>query len=205
MRPIRVRAEAGASAGAGGRRMRSTTILGLVREGCAALGGDGQVTVGSTILKANAHKTRRLAGGAVLAGFAGSAADGLQLFERFESRLETFHGNLRRAAVELATDWRRDRILRRLDAQLVAVNRELALLITGSGEIIEPDDGIVAVGSGGSYALAACRALLRHTSLTPAETVAESLRIASEICIYTGGLIEIHTLPEETPGAPGRG
>jgi ATP-dependent HslUV protease subunit HslV len=183
-------------------RVRSTTILGMVRDGRAALGGDGQVTVGHTILKANARKTRRLAGGTVLAGFAGSAADGLQLFERFESKLETFHGNLRRAAVELATDWRRDRILRRLDAQLVAVNRELALLITGSGELIEPDDGIVAVGSGGPYALAACRALLRHSSLSVAQTVAEALQVASEICIYTGGAIEVHTLPEEkAPGA----
>ena len=183
-------------------RIRSTTVLGLVREGKAALGGDGQVTVGSTILKANAHKTRRLAVGTVLAGFAGAAADGLQLFERFESKLETFHGNLRRAAVELATDWRRDRILRRLDAQLVAVNRELALLITGSGELIEPDDGIVAVGSGGPYALAACRALLRHSSLSVAETVTEALKVASEICIYTGGAIEVHTLPEETGPRP---
>ncbi len=181
-------------------RVHSTTILGLVRGGRAALGGDGQVTVGSTILKANARKTRRLAGGAVLAGFAGSAADGLQLFERFEQKLESFHGNLRRSAVELAKDWRRDRILRRLDAQLAAVNLEQALLITGSGDVVEPDDGIVAVGSGGPYALAACRALLRHSTLDVASTVEEALRIASEICIYTGGTREILTLPEGAPG-----
>jgi ATP-dependent HslUV protease subunit HslV len=179
--------------------VRSTTILGLVRDGKAALAGDGQVTVGATVLKANAHKTRRLAGGAVLAGFAGSAADGLQLFERFEARLESFHGNLRRAAVELATDWRKDRILRRLDAQIAVVNTEIALLITGSGEVVEPDDGIVAVGSGGAYALAACRALLRHGGLDVRTAVLESLRIASEICIYTGGAFEIHTLPEQWP------
>jgi ATP-dependent HslUV protease, peptidase subunit HslV len=181
-------------------RLRSTTILGLRRDGRAALGGDGQVSLGQTILKANARKTRRLARGEVLAGFAGGAADGLQLFERFEAKLEAFHGNLRRAAVELAKEWRSDRLLRRLDAQLAAVNREQALIITGSGDIIEPDDGIVAVGSGGPYALAACRALLRHTELEPAAAVREALSIAAEICVYTGGSIEVHTLPAE-PGA----
>jgi ATP-dependent HslUV protease, peptidase subunit HslV len=183
-------------------RVRSTTILGLVRENQAALGGDGQITIGSTILKVNARKIRRLGGGAVLAGFAGSSADGLQLFERFEAKLETFHGGLRRAAVELAKDWRTDRILRRLDAQLIAVTREQALLITGSGDVVEPDDGIVAIGSGGPYALAACRALLRHGSLDVATTVTEALRIAGEICIYTGSHQEILTLPE-SPGPAG--
>jgi ATP-dependent HslUV protease, peptidase subunit HslV len=183
-------------------RLRSTTILGLVHNGSAALGGDGQVTLGHTILKANAKKTRRLARGEVLAGFAGSAADGLQLFERFEGKLEGFHGNLRRSAVELAKEWRSDRLLRRLDAQLAVVNRELALIITGSGDVIEPDDGIVAVGSGGPFALAACRALLRHSKLDVATAVRESLAIASEICVFTGGTIDIHTLP---PGAPAPG
>ncbi len=177
-------------------RIRSTTILGLVRDGRAALGGDGQVTVGSTVLKSTAQKTRRLANGTVLAGFAGSAADGLQLFERFEAKLEAFHGNLRRASVELAKEWRSDRVLRRLDAQLAAVNREMALLVTGSGDVIEPDDGIVAIGSGGAYALAACRALLRHTELDVTVAVTEALRIAAEICIYTGGTQHILTLPD---------
>ncbi len=196
--PARVASQRSAETGG---RIRSTTILGLVRDGRAALGGDGQVTVGTTILKSTAQKTRRLAGGTVLAGFAGSAADGLQLFERFEAKLETFHGNLRRSAVELAKDWRTDRILRRLDAQLAVVNREMALLMSGSGDVVEPDDGIVAIGSGGPYALAACRALLRHGSLEVAATVEEALRIAAEICIYTGGTHTILTLPESSgPG-----
>ena len=188
MRPIRVRAEDGL--------IRATTILGMTAGGRAALGGDGQVTNGSVILKANARKTRRLAGGTVLAGFAGSAADGLQLFERFEAKLEAFHGNLRRAAVELARDWRSDRVLRRLDAQLAAVNAETALLLTGSGDVVEPDDGIVAVGSGGPFALAACRALRRHTGLDPVRCVAEALAIAAEMCVYTGAVQEILVLPE---------
>jgi ATP-dependent HslUV protease subunit HslV len=188
MRLTRARAENGL--------IRSTTILGMTAGGRAALGGDGQVTNGSVVLKANARKTRRLAGGTVLAGFAGSAADGLQLFERFEAKLEAFHGNLRRAAVELARDWRSDRVLRRLDAQLAAVNAETALLLTGSGDVVEPDDGIVAVGSGGPFALAACRALRRHTGLDPARCVAEALAIASEMCVYTGAVQEILILPE---------
>lgn len=179
--------------------IRATTILGMTADGVAALGGDGQVTNGSVILKANARKTRRLAGGTVLAGFAGTAADGLQLFERFEAKLEAYHGNLRRAAVELARDWRSDRVLRRLDAQLAAVNAETALLLTGSGDVVEPDDGIVAVGSGGPFALAACRALRRHTGLAPARCVAEALAIAAEMCVYTGAVQEILVLPE-----PGR-
>jgi ATP-dependent HslUV protease subunit HslV len=196
MQPIRARAEDGL--------IRATTILGMAVGGRAALGGDGQVTNGSVILKANARKTRRLAGGTVLAGFAGSAADGLQLFERFEAKLEAFHGNLRRAAVELARDWRSDRVLRRLDAQLAAVNAETALLLTGSGDVVEPDDGIVAVGSGGPFALAACRALRRHTGLDPARSVAEALAIAAEMCVYTGAVQEILVLPEHAPD-PARG
>jgi ATP-dependent HslUV protease subunit HslV len=181
-------------------RIRSTTILGMVREGRAALGGDGQVTAGGVILKANARKTRTLAGGTVLAGFAGSAADGLQLFERFETRLEACHGNLRRAAVELAKEWRSDRILRRLDAQLAAVSTEAALLLSGNGDVVEPDDGIIGIGSGGAFAVAACRALLRHANLPPADCVREALAIAAEICVYTGEIGEILTLPPE-PGA----
>jgi ATP-dependent HslUV protease subunit HslV len=176
-------------------RIRSTTILGLIQDGRAALGGDGQVTAGQTILKSNANKIRRLSHGQVLAGFAGAAADGLQLFERFEAKLETFHGGLRRAAVELAKDWRSDRVLRRLDAQLIALNTEHALLISGAGEVIEPDDGVVAIGSGGPYAMAACRALIQYSHLGVQRIVEESLRIASEICIYTGGTIALLTLP----------
>ena len=177
-------------------RLRSTTILGLVIDGQAALGGDGQVTFGHTILKSTARKIRRLHHGEVLAGFAGSAADGLQLFERFEAKLESCHGNLKKAAVELAKDWRSDRVLRRLAAQLALVSSEQALLVSGSGDVIEPDDGIVAIGSGGPYALAACRALRRHSSLSVAATVTEALRVASELCIYTGGTIGLLTLPE---------
>lgn len=179
-------------------RIRSTTILGLVAEGRAALGGDGQVTFGHTILKSSARKIRRLHHGEVLGGFAGSAADGLQLFERFEAKLEACHGNLKKAAVELAKEWRTDRVLRRLEAQLAVVSSEQALLISGSGEVIEPDDGIVAVGSGGPYALAACRALRRHSGLSVAQTVTEALRIASELCVYTGGTLGLLTLPEGT-------
>ncbi|MEZ4653933.1 MAG: ATP-dependent protease subunit HslV [Candidatus Eisenbacteria bacterium] len=177
-----------------------TTILGLVRSGRAALAGDGQVTAGSTVLKSNATKIRRLARGTVLAGFAGSAADGLQLFERFEEVLEGSGGNLRRAAVALAKQWRTDRVLRRLEAQLAAVNHETALLVSGGGEVIEPDDGIIAIGSGGPYALAACRALLRHGGLDEKAMVEESLRIASEICVYTGGKIGVLTLEGDADG-----
>lgn len=179
--------------------IRATTILGLVRDGRAALGGDGQVTAGSTILKANANKIRRLAHGTVLAGFAGSAADGLQLYERFDEMLEGAGGNLRRAAVTLAKQWRSDRVLRRLEAQLVAVNRETALLVSGGGEVIEPDDGIVAIGSGGPFALAACRALLENSSLDEKAMVEKSLRIAADICVYTGGKIAVLTLDSESP------
>ncbi|MBK8230431.1 MAG: ATP-dependent protease subunit HslV [Candidatus Eisenbacteria bacterium] len=178
-------------------RIRSTTILGVVGEGQAALGGDGQVTLGNTVLKSSARKIRRLHHGTVLAGFAGSAADGLQLFERFETKLESSQGNLRRAAVDLAKDWRSDRVLRRLAAQLALVSLEEALIVTGAGDVIEPDDGIVAIGSGGPYALVACRALRRHTQLSVAQTVEEALRLTAEICIYTGGTLGVMTLPGE--------
>lgn len=177
-------------------RIRATTILGLVRDGIAALGGDGQVTAGHVVLKAKANKLRRLAGGTVLAGFAGAAADGLHLFERFEHKLETHHGNLRRAAVELAKDWRSDRFLRRLDAQLVVIDREHGLFLSGTGEVIESEDGIVGIGSGSPYAVAACRALIRHGNLDVQRTVEESLRIAAEMCIYTGGQLGVLTLPD---------
>jgi ATP-dependent HslUV protease subunit HslV len=165
--------------------MRSTTIVGILRDGRGALGGDGQVTLGRTVMKSTARKVRRLRGGAILAGFAGSAADGLTLFERLEGRLEEFRGNLPRAVVEMAKDWRTDRVLRRLEALLAVMDREHAFLVSGNGEVIEPDDGLLAIGSGGPYALAAARALTRHTELTPREIVTEALETAASICIYT--------------------
>ena len=166
-------------------RIRATTILAVRRDGNVALGGDGQVTVGETVMKSNAHKVRTIAGGKLVGGFAGTAADGLTLFEKFEQKLERYPGNLRRAAVELAKDWRSDRVLRRLEALLAVVDRENGFVISGTGEVIEPDDGILAIGSGGPYALAAARALLKNTDLSPKEIVRQSLEIAGEICVYT--------------------
>lgn len=183
--------------GEDGRRMRlrGTTVIGCVRDGHAAIGCDGQVTAGDTILKAGARKVRRLYHGQVLAGFAGSAADGLQLFERFESRLETHRGRLQLAAVELAKEWRSDRFLRRLEAQLIALDGSQAFLISGAGDVLEPDDGIVAIGAGGPYALAACRALLRHGGVNdPACAVRHGLEIAGEICIYSNQTIHVEQL-----------
>src|SRR5256714_7183728 len=150
-------------------RIRATTILAVRREGKVALGGDGQVTVGETVMKANAQKVRLLRGGKVLGGFAGAAADALTLFDKFEEKLERFPTNLPRAVVELAKDWRSDRVLRRLDALLAVVDKEHGFVVSGTGELIEPDDGILAIGSGGSYALAAARALVKATKLAPAE------------------------------------
>jgi ATP-dependent HslUV protease subunit HslV len=175
-------------------RIHSTTVLAVVRDGHAAMAGDGQITAGNTVLKGSARKVRRLSKGLVLAGFAGSAADGLQLFDRFETALESHSGNLQRAAVEMAKLWRSDRILRRLEAQLAVVNTGQAFLISGSGDVVEPDDGIVAVGSGAPYALAACRALTQHTDLPPDRLVVESLRIAAQICIFTNDQIHLEEL-----------
>ena len=172
-------------------RIRATTILAVRREGKVALGGDGQVTVGDTVMKATAQKARALRNGKVLAGFAGSAADALTLFEKFEEKLERYPDNLPRAAVELAKDWRSDRVLRRLEAMLAVADVKHAFLISGTGELIEPDDGILAIGSGGSYALAAARALAANTTLGPAEIVREALTIAGEICIYTNTNITV--------------
>jgi ATP-dependent HslUV protease, peptidase subunit HslV len=169
----------------------ATTILAVRRDGKVALGGDGQITVGETIVKANANKVRTLHGGKLLAGFAGAAADALTLFEKFEEKMERFPGNLPRAAVELAKDWRRDRVLRRLEALLAVADRQHGFVISGSGDIIEPDDGILAIGSGGPYALAAARALVAHTTLAPVEVVRRALGIAGEICIYTNGNITV--------------
>ncbi len=166
-------------------RMRGTTILAVRHEDRVALGGDGQVTVGDTVVKTQAHKVRSLRDGSVLAGFAGSVADALTLFEKFEEKLDRFPGNLPRAAVELAKDWRSDRILRRLEALLAVVDAKHSFLLSGSGEVIEPDDGIVAIGSGGSMALAAARALRAHSNMSAPEIVQRSLEIAGEICIYS--------------------
>ena len=172
-------------------RVRSTTILGVRRNGKVALGGDGQVSVGETIMKSNAQKVRALAGGKLLAGFAGAAADAFTLFEKFEEKLERYPGNMPRAAVELAKDWRSDRVLRRLEALLAVTDAERGFIISGTGDIIEPDDGILAIGSGGTYALAAARALLENTDLTPREIVQRGLNIAADICVYTNSNITV--------------
>jgi len=169
----------------------ATTILAVRRDGKYAIGGDGQVSVGDTVMKSGAVKVRALKGGKVLAGFAGAAADALTLFEKFEEKLERHPGNLARAAVELAKEWRSDRALRRLEALLIVVDRDNAFMLSGNGELIEPDDGILAIGSGGSYALAAARALARETSLPPAEIVKRAMTIAGEICVYTNTQITI--------------
>jgi ATP-dependent HslUV protease subunit HslV len=171
--------------------MYATTILAVRRDGQIALGGDGQVTVGDTVMKSNAQKVRALRGGQLLAGFAGAAADAFTLFEKFEEKLERYPGNLPRAAVELAKDWRSDRVLRRLEALLAVADRQHGFVISGTGDIIEPDDGILAIGSGGSYALAAARALKENTALPPAEIVRRALEIAAEICIYTNDNITV--------------
>ncbi|MGH9448420.1 MAG: ATP-dependent protease subunit HslV, partial [Terriglobia bacterium] len=166
-------------------RVRSTTILSVRRDGHLAMGGDGQVTMGESVVKQSARKIRRLYNDKVIAGFAGSTADALSLFGRFEQKLEEFHGNLSRSVVELAKEWRTDRALRHLEALLLVADGKNTYLVSGNGDVIEPDDGIVAIGSGGSYALAAARALAKHTSMKPKEIVEEAMRIAGEICIYT--------------------
>lgn len=164
---------------------RSTTILAVRHKGKAALGGDGQVTLGDTVMKADAVKVRRLLGGGVIVGFAGATADAFALLERFEGKLKDFQGNVPRSATELAKEWRTDRALRRLEAMIVTVDRDNVLLISGTGDVIAPSDGIVAIGSGGSYALSAARALAKHSDLTASEIVRESLSIAADICIYS--------------------
>ena len=171
-----------------------TTILGVRVGSKAALGGDGQVTMGNTIIKRNSSKIRSLGGGRVLAGFAGSTADALTLFEKFEGKLEKYSSNLSRAAVELAKDWRSDRILRRLEALLAVMDAETSLIISGTGDVVEPEDNVVAIGSGGPYALAAARAFLKAGRTDPAEIVRDSIRIAGEICLYTNDQITLQTL-----------
>jgi ATP-dependent HslUV protease, peptidase subunit HslV len=171
-----------------------TTILSVRRGALVAMGGDGQVTLGSIIIKASARKVRRLYKERILAGFAGGTADAFTLFERFESKLEKHQGHLLRSAVELAKDWRTDRALRRLEAMLAVADRDSSLIITGNGDVLEPEQGIVAIGSGGAYAQSAARALLENTELAPVDVVRKSLEIAGDICIYTNRNFTLETL-----------
>ncbi|MBI5404488.1 MAG: ATP-dependent protease subunit HslV [Ignavibacteriae bacterium] len=173
------------------RNIRSTTVIGLIRDGKAVIGSDGQVTMGNTVMKHTAKKVRKIFNDKVLVGFAGATSDAFTLFERFEGKLEQYKGNLLRAATELAKEWRTDKYLRRLEALLAVVDKDKALIISGTGDVIEPDDGIVAIGSGGPYALSAARVLVKYTKLSAKEIVNESLNQASNICIYTNNKINI--------------
>ena len=174
--------------------MHATTVLCVRRDNKVVLAGDGQVTLGDHVMKHTAKKIRRLFEGKVLAGFAGSTADALSLFERFEGKLQEFHGNLQRASVELAKEWRKDRALRHLEALLVVADTKGTFLLSGNGDVIEPDDGLCAIGSGGPYALSAARALARHTKLSAREIAQEAMRVAAEICIFTNGNVTIEEL-----------
>ena len=174
--------------------VHATTILAVRRDDHAVLAGDGQVTLGNTVVKQGARKIRRLYNDHILAGFAGSAADSFALFARFEAKLEQYRGNLERSAVELAKDWRTDRALRRLEAMLVVLDRKSTFLLSGTGDLIEPDDGIIGIGSGGPFAQAAAKALARHTQLPPRDVAEHAMRIAAEICIYTNGNLTIEEL-----------
>jgi ATP-dependent HslUV protease, peptidase subunit HslV len=173
---------------------RSTTIVAVRRDGKAAMAGDGQVSLGQTVMKGQARKVRTIADGKVVVGFAGASADAFTLLDRFEAKLKEHRGSLQRAAVELAKDWRTDRYLRRLEAMLIVMNEDATLLISGTGDVIEPDEGVIAIGSGGSYALAAARALMRHTELSAAEVARNALQIAAEICVYTNQEITVEEL-----------
>lgn len=175
-------------------KILSTTVIGLIKDGKAAMGSDGQVTVANTVLKHHTKKVRKLYNDKVLAGFAGSTADALTLFEKFEAKLEQYKGNLSRAAVELAKEWRTDRYLRRLEALLAVMDGEKSFIISGNGDVIEPDDGITAIGSGGSFATAAARMLVKYSGLSAVEIVKESLNVAADICIYTNHNITIEEL-----------
>src|SRR5213595_2553088 len=172
-------------------RVRSTTVLHVRRNGHVALAGDGQVTLGETVMKASARKVRRLYNDRILAGFAGATADAFSLLTRFEGKLEQYHGNLERAAIELSKDWRTDKVLRHLEALLVVADDKSSFLLSGNGDVISPDDGLLAIGSGGSYALAAARALIANTELSAREIAAEAMRIAGEICIYSNANVVI--------------
>ncbi len=179
-------------------KIQATTIIGVRHGGRTAIAGDGQVTMGNTVMKHGARKVRRLYKDQVIGGFAGATADAFTLFEKFESKLEQYHGNLYRAAVELAKDWRTDRMLRRLEALLIVADADRLLVLSGTGDIIEPDDGVAAIGSGGPYALAAARALIRHSALDAKAIALESMRIAAQICIYTNDQVVVEELPEES-------
>src|SRR5687768_7898945 len=179
-------------------RMRSTTILTVRHKGRVAMGGDGQVSLGDTVMKADAVKIRPLADGRVIAGFAGGAADAFALLERFEGKLKDYPNNVPRAATELAKEWRTDRVLRRLEALIAVVDARSTLLISGTGDVIQPTDGILGIGSGGNFALAAARALVKHSSLSAADVVREALTIAGEICVYSNKNLHIEELPCET-------
>ncbi|MFT5442680.1 MAG: ATP-dependent HslUV protease subunit HslV [Myxococcota bacterium] len=179
-----------------GEQVRSTTVLAVAKDGVIAMAADGQVTVGNTVMKIGAEKVRTIAKGRAVVGFAGGAADALTLLERLEAKFETHPGNVRRAAVELARDWRTDRMLRKLEALILIGDVNGLLVVSGNGDVIEPDDGIAAIGSGGSFALSAARALARHTDMLPAEIATEALKIAAEICIYTNDNIKVVSLPE---------
>jgi ATP-dependent HslUV protease subunit HslV len=175
-------------------KIRSTTVIALIKDGQAAMGADGQVTLGNTVIKHTAKKVRKIYNDKVVTGFAGSTADAFTLLQRFEEKVESFRGNIYRASIDLAKDWRTDRYLRRLEAMMVVMDKERILLISGTGDVIEPDDGIIAIGSGGPYALSAARALAKHSTLSAKEIVEESLKIAGEICIYTNHSILIEEL-----------
>jgi len=177
--------------------LEATTVLGVLHDGTAVIGGDGQATMDKTVMKLTVKKVRKIYGGKILAGFAGSTADAFTLFERFEEKLNQYNGNLQRSAVEMAKDWRGDRYLRKLEALLVVMNKDTALLISGQGDVIEPDDNLLAIGSGGSYALAAARALKKHApDISARELVEESLHIAADICIYTNHNLTILEIDE---------
>jgi ATP-dependent HslUV protease subunit HslV len=177
-----------------GGTFHATTVACVRHQGRVALAGDGQVSIGQTIVKAGARKVRKVYQGRVLAGFAGAAADAFTLFAKFEAKLEEHRGNLPRAAVELAKDWRMDRVLRRLEALLAVADREASFIVSGTGDVIEPDDGLIGIGSGGPYALAAARALCLHSSLTAEQIAEQALRIAAGICVYTNEHITVETL-----------
>lgn len=176
------------------QKIRSTTILGVKKEGQVALGGDGQVSLGQTVMKSGARKIRTLHNGKVISGFAGSTSDAFTLFEKFEEKLKEYDGQLLRAAVEMTKDWRTDRMLRKLEAMLMVADQNHLLILSGTGDVIEPDDGIAAIGSGGPYALSSARALVRETSLTSKDIVTKSLNIAGEICVYTNQNIHVEVL-----------
>jgi ATP-dependent HslUV protease, peptidase subunit HslV len=174
--------------------MHGTTIIGIKVKNKAAIGGDGQVTLGNSIIKASAQKIRKLYNDSVIAGFAGATADAFTLYDKFEEKLQESKGNLKKSAVALAKEWRSDKILRRLEAMIIVANKDSLLLVSGTGDVLEPDDGIIAIGSGGNFALAAARALQKYSQLSPAETVKAALKIAADICIYTNDKIIVEEI-----------